>query len=243
MTRFANDSVIACPHCGYLALKKRLASFSTGDLIRWSDGRVDSWFGQPSFTRCSACQGVYWVEDAKCVGEMPRPDRYGMEKRPGWFARLFGRRQASNMGEEPIPDEWLWAQPIDSPDIDAIVIGIETMGDDEPRVRKQRLRRLLWWKLNDRYRSDRRSPHSVSMAIIDRHEQDNLLRLLELSSDEGQPTVETVELLRELGRFDEARSALETLAPNSSSIHTVLATKIAERSCRVCVVQEPSWIR
>ena len=92
MTRFAANSVIACPHCRYLALKRNIASFSTGDITRWSDGYASSWFGQPSFTRCGSCQGVFWLEDATYVGEMPRQDERHASKRPRWVSRFFGAK-------------------------------------------------------------------------------------------------------------------------------------------------------
>lgn len=81
---------------------------------------------------------------------------------------------------------------------------------------------------------------TISDAIRHTHEQSNLHRLLELSLDEGQPRIETVEILRELGRFDEARLALMQVDPNTPGIN-IIAAKIGEEDCRVCRTQEPAW--
>lgn len=185
------------------------------------------------FTRCWSCHGVFWLEDAAYVGDMP----YETQKRPGWFARLFGANEPPEISEN-----WRRAFPIEPPDIDAIVVGIETMSRDVTKAMEQRHRRLLWWKLNDRDRSERRAVHSVSRAIIDTHEENNLLRLLELSIDEGAPTIETVEILRELGRFDESRLVLERVDQNTTGLE-IIAKKIAVKDSRVCVIQESDYLR
>lgn len=232
MTRLSSRQVISCPHCQQLAVKKGVASFSSSDLTRWSDGFVSSWFWGVSFARCRSCQGVYWLEDAAWVGDIP----YDTEKRPGWFARLLGASEPTT-----ISSEWFWALPVEPPDIDAIAVGIETMGETIPKEREQRLRRLFWWNLNNRYRGGKRSPYSVSTAILDRHEKVNLDRLLKLSRDDaGKPTFETVEILRELGQFDESQHLLEQLDSSTPGLE-ILAQRIADKDSRVCVVQESAY--
>ena len=241
MTRFASPAVIACPHCQYLALRQRLSLINLGGATRWSDGFIACFPGLPSFTRCARCKGVYWLEDAEVVGTLP--DRREGPPR-GFWRRFFARPSQSfrrNSVDQSLPDEWMWAQPVEHPDIDALAIGIEGLDDDETPEREQRLRRLLWWRFNDHHRASDRTAPGVSAAIRTAHERSNLLRLLDLSRDGDSVTnIEHVELLRELGRFDEAQRALALIKPDVVGV-TLLSAKIDARDAMVCITQQEAW--
>jgi hypothetical protein len=143
MTRLAPRTIISCPHCPYLASKTSVTSFTTGDLTRWSDGYTASWFGQPFFTRCTACRGVYWVDDASVVGNDQSRDADSHRPPPGWIDRFFGGNRRK-MEARTLSDDLFGPRPIVSPDIDAIVTGVEAAASGS-KEREQIIRRLLWW--------------------------------------------------------------------------------------------------
>lgn len=88
---------------------------------------------------------------------------------------------------------------------------------------------------------DNRIEFHLAESVRDVHERSNLLRLLELSrSNDTTITIEHVEILRELGRFDEARDALSSVKPETDGV-AVLAAKIEARDDKVCVISEVPW--
>lgn len=240
MTSFAPSEVIACPHCEHLALRQRVRSLRIAGVTRWSDGDMSCFPKSTLFTRCSSCNNVYWLEDAKIVGTMPE---YRNEPRRSSWRRFLDRLRGTTPDNTrvAIPDDWYWARPVESPDIDAFIVGIENLPANEPPEREQRLRRLLWWRFNDHRRGTGRTNSGVSATIRDAHERSNLLRLLELSrSNDSTTTIEHVEILRELGRFDEASDALSSVKPETDGV-AVLAAKIEARDDKVCVISEVPW--
>jgi hypothetical protein len=239
MTHFCLNSVIACPHCNHLALRRSITSFSTGDLTRWSDGYASCWFAQPSFTQCTLCRGVFWIDEAACIGDI-LPESLPIEKkRSKIFSWLRGRDEPQDSCLDFMPEPWKNARAVAPPSIEAIAIGVEALVD-ATKAQEQRMRRLLWWKMNDQYRNPNSDIPSVSETIRDKHEESNMLRLLKLSDQDGRPTIETVEILREMGRFDAARIALEKIDPNTRGFN-IIALNIAEKNCRVCAIEEPWW--
>lgn len=240
MTSFAPSEVIACPHCEQLALRQYVRTLRIAGVTRWSDGDMSCFPKSTPFTRCSSCNNVYWLEDAKIVGTMPE---YRNEPRRSSWRRFLDRLRGTTPDNPrvAIPDDWYWARPVESPDIDAFIVGIENLPANEPPEREQRLRRLLWWRFNDHRRGTGRSNSGVSATIRDAHERSNLLRLLELSmSNDSTTTIEHVEILRELGRFDEASDALSSVKPETDGV-AVLAAKIEARDDKVCVISEVPW--
>ncbi len=240
MTSFAPSEVIACPHCEQLALRQYVRTLRIAGVTRWSDGDMSCFPKSTSFTRCSSCNNVYWLEDAKTVGTMPE---YRNEPRLSPWQRLLNRLRGTtpDSNRVAIPDDWYWARPVESPDIDAFIVGIEILPANETPEREQRLRRLLWWRFNDHRRVTGRTNSGISATIRDAHERSNLLRLLELSRNNDSTTsIERVEILRELGRFDEARDALSSVKPETDGV-AVLAAKIEARDEKVCVISQEPW--
>ena len=238
MTSFAPSEVIACPHCKHLALRRRLRSVNFYGSTRWSDGYLSCLTGLPTFTRCSSCQGVFWLEDAEVIGVLP-DDRHD-RKRTGLAASLKRVFISSPSAVQEVPDVWRWAQPVDHPDVDALVIGIENSAH-APLERERRIRRLLWWRFNDRFRRSSPAAGGVSATIREKHEKSNLHRLLDLAEkSDGHESIERVEILRELGRFDEARDVLAQVRSGVAG-RDVLAVKIEARDPIVCVTEESSW--
>ncbi len=237
MTSFAPSDVIACPHCSHLALRKRLRSVNFYGATRWSDGYFSCFPGLPAFTRCARCHGVFWLDDAEVIGTLPDHNSEPPRSRYLGFVRRFAGLKSRPV-RQAVSDEWLWAQPVDHPDTDALVIGIENLTEVGTPEREQRLRRLLWWRFNDQHRVSVRKGSGISATIRNAHERSNLLRLLDLSGEvDSEASIEYVEILRELGQFDEAREALALVNPDTNGVALLLA-KINARDTKVCITQQ-----
>lgn len=241
MTSFAPSQVIACPHCRYLALRQRMRSINTSGNARWSDGYTSCFPSELSFTRCGRCQGVYWLDDAEVVGTLPEPRREASRKFwPSIFRKLTSSRNDRLPVAQPVPEEWLWAQHVDQPDTDALVIGVENLAG-VPIEREQALRRKLWWRFNQQHRYPVASAIGISETIRRTHEQSNLLRLLHLSGGEVKTqSLEEAEIYRELGMFAEAKEALARLNQGISGV-AIVAEKIRSKDSRVCILHEEPW--
>lgn len=109
---------------------------------------------------------------------------------------------------------------------------IEALATNPPDAleREVHLRLRLWWESNDHLRqrtADKTLATEPAMADADAHT--NILRLLVLVESDPNRQVERGELLRQLGRFDEAVAVLKAVEPNGHS--EVKAVKI-ERLAR-----------
>jgi len=86
------------------------------------------------------------------------------------------------------------------------------------------VRRRLWWSSNDH----QRGLYSVTLIALPSVAEDvahtNMLRLLELFEHDPEHQVERGELLRQLGRFDDAVAVLKAVKPDGYS--EVRAVKI-----------------
>lgn len=66
--------VVSCPSCSAQHLQATLGSGNTLGAVWWSDGKCDAPMlpELPVVTRCTACARLFWVHEAKSVGELPR---------------------------------------------------------------------------------------------------------------------------------------------------------------------------
>jgi len=94
------------------------------------------------------------------------------------------------------------------------------------------LRRRLWWISNDhhRFRVDG-TPTESQPVLTPTEARNNILRLLALLENDFSKQVERGELLRQLGRFDEAIAVLKAVKPDGYS--EVKASKI-QRLAQAC---------
>lgn len=182
--------------------------------------------------RCPACSNVIWVDDATAV--LPAP----CQPRPiGAVARLWYRVTGDSNGR--LRDERDWhALPREIKEADRIyrlqsaqdLMDALTALIPDALDREIYLRRRLWWAANDHHRFSADGPPISSQPAVAAAEAGaNVLRLLELFENVPNEQVERGELLRQLGRFDEAIAVLEAVPPDGHS--EVRATKI-ERLAR-----------
>jgi len=83
------------------------------------------------------------------------------------------------------------------------------------------LRRRIWWQLNDRYRERSDGTPYPNVPTLPAHEEranmEALFALLVQADTEDRDMVQMGELLRLLGRFDEAIAVLRAVPPDGRS--------------------------
>ena len=230
MTRFAPPTLYQCPSCaGYFTRSGFRSLFFVDAVPDWSDGKNDNWWARASGSvgRCPSCVGIIWIEDSvKLIRAPQKPRPIGAASRL-WHL-MTGDRSGRLQDEREwaaLPREIKEAERIDGLDsakdfMDALA-NLPPDGDD----REVYLRRRLWWASNDhlRRRTDE-VPAGTQPAVAPAVAQANKLRLLELFESDPDNQVERGELLRQLGRFDEAVAVLKAVKPNGYS--EVMAMKI-----------------
>ncbi|GAA5012424.1 hypothetical protein GCM10025794_00460 [Massilia kyonggiensis] len=97
--------------------------------------------------------------------------------------------------------------------------------------RETYVRRRLWWASNDHQRlSEHSSAVSAEHVMPVAKAQANMHRLLELIERDPKQQVERGELLRQLGRFDDAIAVLTAILPDGhSEVHASKIERLARR--------------
>jgi hypothetical protein len=180
------------------------------------------WWRQDPLVRCCACAALFWLEDIEPVGIMPEAPRPIGRFTRAWLS-WRGDPQGLLHGEK----EWgramaSWGQAgyIGSVNFDDVTYvlahskGIST-------ARLLWLRKRIWWDLNDRYRSRQDGSHIPNVPTWpEALERSNMEVILDmLRDDEVQPwnMIQQGEVLRLLGRFDEAVSILKAVPTGGHS--------------------------
>lgn len=222
MTRFSAPDVYQCPKChGYL-LWAGLLSFNTyGIRTTWSDGAapLTELLDSCAIRCCPSCSTVLWKEDLAAIGTLPRAPR------PlGPLARMLAMWGGDKHGQLRAHREWDHLPPgwknaengryLEFADLQSALSGVTSSSPD----REMFLRRRFWWATNDhaRQRSDG-SPVAEQPLVGDAERTANMVRLIELLEASECGIAERAELLRQLGRFDEAMNLLRSDAPEIRS--------------------------
>ena len=178
------DVIIACPYCSAPARVFQLMSADTIGAITWTDGWMDAPMmpRAPRITRCEGCRKIYWVATAQQLGYVPLGDEGGAA---GEF------KDTPHVG------------PLGEADcFEALRDGLAPSTDLELELRV-----FAWWRGNDAFREpDHPAGHSTSADAVA-----NMERIVELTQDtwEEDLALFRAEVLRHLGRFDEARETLD----------------------------------
>jgi hypothetical protein len=177
------DQIIACPHCAGLARYRTLVSGNTFDATVWTDGKMEAPMlpQPPGIVRCGHCGKCYLLEAAEEVGELGR-----------W----------ADGPKEP-PAEWAESDYVieasEAECLAALAGGIALNPEQE-----REFLILTWRRGNDAYRQ-LPATESVTLSAEARGNLEVLLGLLGRSTEDR---VFRGEILRQLGRFDEARQTL-----------------------------------
>lgn len=219
MTSYARPLVIRCPKCRSHLHRRRLQSFNDFGAMGWSDGYTSIW-GLNSVSdlgRCPHCKKIFWIDDAEAMGVLPKePDRIGWVARIYyWIMRDSGRDLERERNWNSTPWEWKNAKPVDLPDFVDMKIALKD-AEHLTLAREALLRRAIWREGNDHLRINRDGkPLREKPRLMDADAQENLLKLLSLI-DAGVDAFATErgEILRQLGRFDDAIEALLVVGEN-----------------------------
>lgn len=152
---------------------------------------------------CQGCNKTYWIEDATSLGVVPSFEE-APARRPVWLPE-FLRKSSGDAKQEPV-------EQVEQRDLDYVDYHQHPRPADlllavlreewSSTEREQYLRTRLWWIGNHSQRGLR-----MLSPMTDEQSIDNMLRLLALYqavADLGHNSEAIAELLRHMGRFDEA---------------------------------------
>jgi len=222
MTRYSAPIIHKCPACAEHFKRHTLTSIHFhADVPDWSDGKNGQWWASASGSvgRCPVCSTSVWIEDAVEVMHLPRHTPM-----MGRLDRLWHRMTGDRNGRLRDVLEWE-ALPVALKNAESLgwlseaddFIAALTEAPQQSRERELHLRVRLWWALNDHHRHDSSSSSAARRVMQRSIARPNMLRILELI--EGNPTAQVTrgELLRQLGRFDEAVAVLKAVVPDGRS--------------------------
>ncbi|WP_395402154.1 hypothetical protein ACHMW6_28930 [Pseudoduganella sp. UC29_106] len=235
MTRFAAPDVYACPDCGSFFLRRELKSLFVVGARAWTDGAPTGWWDSAlaPLVRCSACAALFWIQDLERLGVLDYPPRQF-----GGLERLIARWRGDPDGRLREEAEWLQIPLGWKTAREAGISSIEDISfvlahsEGQSRGRVLWLRRHVWWALNDRFRTrvDGTPIPNVPRwpEAEERANMEALLGLLEVGEMKPGDQVQKGELLRLLGRFDEAIAVLKAVPPGGhNEIRAVKIERLA----------------
>lgn len=233
MTRFATPSVHTCPGCNAFFLRPRFRSVNFYGAQDWSDATPTMWWRQEPLVRCNACAALFWMEDVETAGVVPETPRA-----IGPLTRKWLRWRGDPEGQLQSQEDWseakrLWgnAQHIGRVNFDDVAY-VLARSKGVSRDRILWLRNRIWWRLNDRYRvRDDGSPlPDVPMwpVAVERTNMEVILDMLQDGEPQSWHMIQQGELLRLLGRFDEAIAVLRAVpADGHSEVRAVKIERLA----------------
>ena len=242
MTRYSAPIIHQCPACAGHFKRHTLTSMHFhADVPDWSDGKNTQWWASASGSvgRCPVCSTSVWIEDALEVMHLPRypPTMLGLDR---LWHRMTGDRNGrlrDVLEWEALPAALRNAESLNWLSEADDFIAALTEAPQQSRERELHLRVRLWWALNDRLRHDGGGTRSASHSLMQRSiARPNMLRILELIEDSPKAQVTRGELLRQLGRFEEAVVVLKAVVPDGrSEVRAVRIERLA--SARIAALQ------
>lgn len=238
MTRFAKPRLLETPCCNTKVMQQRFASVNSFGLSsRWSDGYTDMPFVSDAsrLAYCPVCNTTYWLEDAVNLGVVPSFEAAPV-RQPRWVPE-FLRKCGGDAKQEPVAQ-------VEQRDLDYVDyhqhprptdLLLAVLREEWSSAERERyLRTWLWWLGNHGQRGQR-----MVSPMTDEQARGNMLRLLALhqaalSSDYDAEVI--AELLRQLGRFDEAIAALGGRRDKSAKA-AMIEDAAARRESRVFEVE------
>lgn len=189
-----NYIIIACPLCGALENYETLMSGNTFDASWWTDGKMIAPMlpEPPQVVACHSCKKVFWLSDAEEIGEVEP-----------WFMYPRMKKFAP---EHEHPD-WLDSPKVKEPSLASYYRALKQGLAKTPEEEKM-LRAMAFHRMNDPLR--RPKTKAAQEFKLSSKDQDNMLRLAELMDlNVIDDLIMTAEIMRELGRFEEAVALLK----------------------------------
>jgi len=192
------EVIICCPECKALSRFSTMASGNTFGSTLWSDGYRYSPMLEPSVPviQCDDCSRIFLKWKAEEVGQYFHS------------ARDIGFDVPD---KESAPTEWKKAPRIKAPKEDDFYKAIDE-GLSENRQEEKNIRLTAWWQSNDRCRNGFSLIENKNDFPDPEEREKNMEKLLGLL-DKTNPNdqIMAAEILRQLGKFDEALEVLKTL--------------------------------
>jgi hypothetical protein len=232
MTRFAPPTLYQCPACTGYFKRYGFRSLFFDAVPDWSDGKNGNWWAGASGSvgHCPSCSSIVWIEDA--VDLMPAPTE---PRRIGPLARIWHRMTGDRHGRlseerdwQALPTGIQHAECIDGLHHARDLIDALQALPCDAIDREVYLRRRLWWASSDHLRGQRGVANVALPGVAEEVAHANMLRLQELLEHDPKGHVERGELLRQLGRFDEAVTVLKAVKPDGySEVRAVQIERLA----------------
>ena len=245
---------IECPHCGKWHVHTELMSYTVlGNPDAWSDGKFARdeivEYASLQFSKCNKCTKFFWLEDCTQVNpsEIDSFLESGTKKHTN--NQLIDRFLSANPDyatnnnlqdlNYPPPDYSLNYAEHFIPDLLNLLKNTEELSTQ----RELHLRLLLWQYINDFARN---APKGFIRIFKSKHNKvgydekmyksyketrlENLNRLLELLQKAEGPDYEDteiriIEIERELGNFEKAKTLIENLDPIIEHNHKAFVNK------------------
>ncbi len=197
-----------CPSCKKIVTEGSLASGNTFGAIHWSDGKMDAEMLPefPGVVSCPECRELFWIKDAKTVGEYD------------WF----------NGEDYEEPEEWKKAKSVKDPGIEDYQNALN-QGLDSSKDREKYIRVHLWWALNDLVRYEEKQPELFRQyQEIFQNNLESLVGLLENCDAAGQ--IMKAEIARELGEFETCLVRLAIIPKEHETLCNQLRQFVQQKS-------------
>lgn len=169
---------------------------------------------QPWLVVCPHCNALVWIDELEELGELDPGYRPFIEE---------PERQVEIRGKQDLIED---ARPYRAPTMQEFLRLLESGLSDPERVRYVRLR--AWWTANDARRGN---PEATPLSRPETQNLEQLAAMLDESNDHHR--IMKAEIMRELGRFDEARKLLKVEFPSDLAHAASLIRKLAERGDRI----------
>ncbi len=201
-----------CPHCGATKSIVSILSGNTFGGTFWSDCRAFyPMLPQPSpVQRCGKCRHFYYLRDLKPT---TGSGYNGTQGELSWEDCKAALRQFQG--------EWEGKADEEPPAGAKRLLG--ELSEEDRKMREYTLRLLSLQAFNDTFYRRRHPSFRTSTPEAKPWESDeklfreNALRLLVLTEGEPSQQLLRIEILRELGQFDEARRLLDAFKPDRNN--------------------------
>ncbi len=181
----APTQLIECPTCKSLMKKPGWLSGNTFGAKIYSDGKkvAEMLPNFPQITKCKKCNNIFWVKDAKVIGEFEWGNKISQE----WEA-------APELGFLSIEDYH-----------SALNSDLSIDKNHELYFRKN-----IWWSFNDRQRNDLPFFNNDEERQLWFENLKKLCELLDENNTEQQ--IMKAEVYRNLGRFDDCKIIINSIS-------------------------------
>lgn len=237
------DHRLECPSCGRVHWRLNVLSGNTLGATHWTDGFMDASMLPETHEigRCRGCRRRYWRREAKeteAESYGPMLSLWGcLLGATGPCVTMIAWRLVSGAWPDlflsGLPfwalclvlvylEGWLRGPEFGPLTLDDLHEALESQhfaNDDEERYLRTRAR----WRANDRWRGKRAAP--TNAAWMEPRDVANLERLAELMAGDWR----AADVLRQLGRFDEARGALVAAAQDPDDPPDPLIASLIEQ--------------